>query len=66
MEYLEPPEDAAAQRAWARDVLSRRSWWIGELSGADVLRRAARVLGDAEVEATARYIRERAPPWDRE
>ena len=61
MEFLEPPSEAKAQRAWALDVLKRRSWWVQQLSGCHVLRRAARVLGDEEISATERYIQEHGP-----
>jgi hypothetical protein len=65
-EYLEPPREAAAQRAWARDALSRRSWWILELSGVGILRQAARMLGEREIAAVERFIRENAPPYARD
>jgi hypothetical protein len=37
-----------------------------ELSGVDVLRQAARVLGEPEIAAVERYIQTHAPPWNQD
>ena len=64
MEILDPPNDPSAKHEWALEILRRRSWWIDELSGVDVLRQAARILGEPELSATERYIQDHAPPVD--
>lgn len=61
MELLEPPNDPAERQAWARQIVRCRSWWIDELGGDDVLRRAAKILGDDHPEVMERYIRKHAP-----
>ena len=66
MEFLDPETDPRAQRDWARSVLAHRAWWLGELSGVAVLRRAAWILGKPAVLATERYIQEHAPPHARD
>jgi len=66
MEFLDPPSDPEAQRQWALSVLSQRAWWLGEVSGVAVLRRAAWILGKAAVLATEKYIQEHAPAHARD